>query len=230
MKITDLKKAARLAKSQNILVIVDNTFMTPYCQQPLDLGADIVVHSGTKFLSGHNDTLFGAVIAKDQSIADKIAFTQNATGGIVSPFDAWLALRGIKTLAIRLDRAQENATKIARWLTKNNNVNRVYFPGLATHPGRKTHYNQASGPGAIISFRLKNKKAAHTIINRVKTISFAESLGGVESLITYPITQTHSDIPDALKKRIGITDDLLRLSVGIESCADLLEDLDQAIG
>jgi cystathionine gamma-synthase len=230
MKIADIKKISQFAKGQDILVIIDNTFMTPYCQQPLLLGADIVLHSGTKYLAGHHDTLFGAVISKDRAIAEKIAFTQNATGGVVSPFDSWLALRGIKTLAVRLDRAQENAVKIARWLTKRDGVTEVYFPGLPSHKGRKTHFEQASGPGATISFRLTSKKAAHRVINNVKVITFAESLGGVESLITYPVTQTHADIPEAVRKKIGIADDLLRLSIGIENEKDLIADLDQAIG
>jgi cystathionine beta-lyase/cystathionine gamma-synthase len=230
MKITDLRKVISFARSRNILVIVDNTFMTPYCQRPLTLGADIVVHSGTKLLSGHNDTLFGAVISKNFEIAEKIAYIQNATGGVVSPFDSWLAIRGIKTLAIRVDRAQENATKIAMWLTKRKGVRDVYFPGLPDHPGNKIHFSQASGSGAMISFRLTSKNAAHRVINSVKTITFAESLGGVESLITYPITQTHAEIPESMRKQNGITDDLARLSVGIENYKDLITDLDQAIG
>jgi cystathionine beta-lyase/cystathionine gamma-synthase len=230
MKIADLRKIAAFARSRNILVIVDNTFMTPYCQQPITLGADIVVHSGTKYLSGHNDTLFGVVISKSADVAGKIAFMQNASGGIVSPFDSWLALRGIKTLALRVDRAQENAEKVAKWLLKRTSVRQVFFPGLPDHPDRKIHFGQASGPGSIISFRLPNKNAVRRVINRVKTITFAESLGGVESLITYPVTQTHADIPPLLRKRIGVTDDLLRLSIGIENGDDLIADLDQAIG
>ena len=230
MKITDLRKVISFAHSRNILVIIDNTFMTPYCQRPLQLGADIVVHSGTKFLSGHNDTLFGTVVSREKEIAEKIAFIQNATGAIVSPFDSWLALRGLKTLAVRIDRAQENAAKIAKWLLKRKGVQAVYFPGLSTHAGYRTHIKQSTGPGAMISFRLTNKTAAHRVINSVKTITFAESLGGVESLITYPVSQTHADIPLLQRNRIGITDDLLRLSVGIENCSDLINDLDQAIG
>jgi cystathionine beta-lyase/cystathionine gamma-synthase len=230
MKITDLRKVISFAHSRNILVIVDNTFMTPYCQRPLLLGADIVVHSGTKFLSGHNDTLFGTVVSREKEVAEKIAFIQNATGAIVSPFDSWLALRGLKTLAVRIDRAQENAVKVAKWLTKRIRVQKVYFPGLSTHDGYRTHIKQATGPGAIISFRLTGKSAAHRVINSVKTITYAESLGGVESLITYPVSQTHADIPLLQRNRIGITDDLLRLSVGIEHSSDLIDDLDQAIG
>ena len=230
MKITDLKKIISLARLRKIMVIVDNTFMTPYCQRPLALGADIVIHSGTKYLAGHNDVLFGTIISKDADIAEKILFTQNATGGILSPFDSWLALRGIKTLAVRMDRAQENALKIAKWLTKNKKVKRVFFPGLPSHPGHKTHCSQSSGFGAIISFRVSDKKNASRIINRVRTITFAESLGGVESLITYPVTQTHADIPIAIREKIGITENLLRLSIGIENVDDLMRDLQQAIG
>lgn len=230
MKITDIKKAVELARSHNILTIVDNTFMTPYCQKPLCLGADIVVHSGTKFLAGHNDTLFGAVVSKDMAIAEKISFYQNSTGAVASPFDCWLAIRGMKTLAVRLDRAHSNASKIAAWLQKHQDIRQVYFPGLKTHPGRQIHLRQASSPGAVISFRVTNRKKIRRIINKVHHITYAESLGGVESLITYPLTQTHAAIPEKIRKSIGITDDLLRLSVGIENYKDLIEDLKQAIG
>jgi cystathionine beta-lyase/cystathionine gamma-synthase len=230
IKITDLRKVIKIASSNSILTIVDNTFMTPYCQRPLELGADVVVHSGTKYLSGHNDTLFGVVVSKSKEVAEKIAYMQNASGGILSPFDSWLALRGLKTLAVRLDRSQENASKIATWLTKRNGVKEVYFPGLASHPGRKIHFSQASGPGAMISFKVKGKAQIKRIINSVNVITYAESLGGVESLITYPVTQTHAEIPESLRKKIGITDDLLRFSAGIENVKELIDDLDQAIG
>jgi cystathionine beta-lyase/cystathionine gamma-synthase len=230
MKITDLKKAAKLACTHDALVIVDNTFMTPYCQRPIPLGADIVVHSGTKYLSGHNDTLAGVVVAKTAGLAAKIGFIQNATGAVLAPFDSWLVLRGLKTLAVRMDRSQENAATVAAWLTKRKGVRTVYFPGLSGHPGQRIHKTQSSGPGAIISFRVAGPAVVKKIINRVKTITFAESLGGVESLITYPISQTHADICAAMRDRIGVTDDLLRLSIGIESCDDLIADLDQAIG
>jgi cystathionine gamma-synthase len=230
MKIADLKKAAKIARSRNILTIVDNTFMTPYCQRPLELGADIVVHSGTKFLSGHNDTLFGVVVSKSPELVEKIAFIQNATGGIVGPFDSWLALRGIKTLGVRIDRAQVNASKIAVWLQRNKRVKQVYFPGLAAHPGSRIHDKQASGPGAVISCRFTGKNIARKVINGVRVITFAESLGGVESLITYPTSQTHADIPESCRRSIGITDDLVRLSIGVENADDLIADLEQAIG
>lgn len=230
MKITDLSKVSQLAHSKNVLMIVDNTLMTPYCQRPLELGADIVLHSGTKYLSGHNDTLFGVVISKGKEIAERISFAQNSTGGIISPFDSWLALRGLKTLAVRLDRSQLNASKIALWLVKRKGVKDVLFPGLITNSGYRIHKKQATGPGSIISFRLTNKKAVQKVINSIRMITFAESLGGVESLVTYPKSQTHADIPESILERIGITDDLLRLSIGIENVNDLINDLDQAIG
>jgi cystathionine beta-lyase/cystathionine gamma-synthase len=230
MKIADLRKVIRLAQTRNIRVMVDNTFMTPYCQRPLELGADIVVHSGTKFLSGHNDTLCGAVIAREKAVAEKIAFTQNATGSALAPFDSWLVLRGLKTLAVRFDRAQLNATAVARWLSQQPGVRKVYYPGLPQHPGRAVHRQQASGAGAVLSFQVKNLKIAKRVINRVKVFTFAESLGGTESLITHPVSQTHADIPRAWRERVGVTEDLLRLSVGLEHQADLISDLKQAIG
>lgn len=230
LKIIDIRKTVALAKSCNVLLIVDNTFMTPYCQNPLLLGADIVVHSGTKYLAGHNDTLAGVVVSREKKIAEKIAFTQNATGGVLSAFDSWLVLRGLKTLAVRMDRAQQNADAIARWLLTHKAVSRVYYPGLSSHGDRPVHRKQASGAGAIISFRVRNAGAVRRIIRVLKTITFAESLGGVESLITYPISQTHADIPSSLLRKIGISDNLLRLSVGIEHCDDLIGDLEQALG
>lgn len=230
MKITDLAKVIKIAHSHNIKAIVDNTFMTPYCQRPIEFGADIVIHSGTKFLAGHNDTLFGAIISREKETAERIAYIQNATGAVLSPFDSWLAIRGIKTLGIRLDRAQENALKIAKWLVKRENVKKVFYPGLSSHDGYKIHSRQSTGSGAVISFKVKNKTLVRRIINNVKVITYAESLGGVESLITYPISQTHADIPPLQRKKIGITDDLIRLSVGIENVNDLINDLNQAIG
>jgi cystathionine gamma-synthase len=229
MKITDIRKAASLAKKHNLLTIVDNTFMTPFYQRPIELGADIVVHSGTKYLSGHNDVLCGFVMTATENLSQKIGFIQNATGGVLSPSDSWLVIRGLKTLAIRMERSEYNATKIARWLLAQKSVSAVYFPGLESHPGHDLHGNQSTGYGSMISFRIKNAKEAEKVINGVKLISFAESLGGVESLITYPCVQTHGDIPLEMRNRIGVTDDLLRLSIGIEHIDDLVADLDQAI-
>jgi cystathionine gamma-synthase len=229
MKITDLRKVSLLAKEHHALVIVDNTFMSPLLQLPLALGADIVIHSGTKFLAGHNDTLCGLVVTKTARLADRIGFIQNASGAVLSPFDAWLVLRGVKTLSVRLSRAQDNAKKLASFLVKHPSVTKVYFPGLASHPGHSLHKRQASGPGAIISFSVSDGRKATSVLRRVSVISFAESLGGVESLITHPARQTHADIPLATRQCLGVTDDLLRLSVGIEDAADLIEDLRRAL-
>ena len=228
MKITDIKAVAAFAKKNNLLTIVDNTFMTPYYQKPLDLGADIILHSGTKYLSGHNDILCGFAVVKDYGLSEKIAFIQNAVGAVLSPNDSWLALRGLKTLAIRLERSQENALRISEWLCGNNLVSRVYYPGDSSHEGYAVHRTQSTGSGSMVSFRVRDGLFAEKIINNVRLICFAESLGGVESLITYPYIQTHGAIPEEIRKRNGITDDLLRLSVGIEDVDDLITDLNNA--
>ena len=229
MKITDLDKAISLARSNGLLSIVDNTFMTSYLQRPLEFGADIVVHSGTKFLGGHNDVLAGAVVSRFPELSDRIGFIQNSTGGVLGPQDSWLMLRGLKTLALRVEKQQESAQKIADWLAQNNKIKKVYYPGLPDHPGYGVQLGQSSGFGAMLSFRVPDSGWAERIINRVKVITFAESLGGVETLITYPVRQTHGDIPVEIRERIGVTDDLLRLSVGIEHVDDLIGDLEQAM-
>lgn len=229
MKITDLDQTAALARSKGLLTIVDNTFMTPYLQRPLDFGADVVVHSGTKFLGGHNDVLSGAVVTRSAELNDRVGFIQNATGGVLGPQDSWLVLRGLKTLALRVEKQQENAQKLAEWLARNDKVRRVYYPGLSQHHGHQVQRKQSSGYGAMLSFRVPDSSWAERIINRVKVITFAESLGGVESLITYPVRQTHGDIPVQIREKIGVTDDLLRLSVGIEHPDDLIGDLEQAM-
>lgn len=229
MRIADITALSAIAHKHNALVIVDNTFMTPYCQKPIRLGADIVVHSATKYLSGHNDTVSGVVVSATQVLGEKIAYIQNAGGAILSPFDCWLALRGLKTLAVRMDRAMDNASKLAVWLKKHPKVNETYFPGLSSHSDSKIHARQSSGPGAILSIRVKGKILARNIINSVKVFSYAESLGGVESLITYPVSQTHADIPVSTRKKLGITDNLLRLSVGIEHIDDIIADLSNAL-
>lgn len=228
LKISDLRKIAEFAHKNNLLCIVDNTIMTPLLQQPLSLGADIVVHSGTKFLGGHNDTLAGLLVAKGFDLCTKLDFLQNATGGVLSPFDSWLIIRGIKTLSVRMQRSQENAAEIACWLSSRKEVSKVYYPGLKDHNNSEIHKAQARGAGAMISFAVKDKAFVEKLINSVKVISFAESLGGIETLITYPVKQTHADIPAELRDRVGITDDLLRLSVGIEDVNDLIQDLKQA--
>lgn len=229
MRVSDLKSLAALARRQGVLTVADNTFLSPLRQKPLDAGIDLVVHSGTKYLAGHNDTLCGLVVAREAELAGRIRFLQNSAGAVLAPFDSWLVLRGMKTLAVRLDRQEDNALRLAAWLRSHPSVRAVHYPGLADHPGKAIHDAQASGPGAMISFRTRDGAAALRVIDRVRLISYAESLGGVESLITYPLTQTHAALPEALRRRTGITEDLLRFSVGIEAFDDLRDDLDQAL-
>ncbi|OOM11328.1 trans-sulfuration enzyme family protein [Clostridium saccharobutylicum] len=230
MKVTDIKAVAQIAKEHDLLLIVDNTFLTPYYQRSLELGADIVIHSGTKFLGGHHDLLAGFIVANDKNIIERLRRIHMSTGATLSPFDSWLVLRGIKTLHIRLDRAQENTLKIAKFLDNNPKIEKVYYVGLENFDGYELNKKQATGFGATLSFRVKDKSLIEKILNNVKVIRFAESLGGVETLITYPITQTHSEIPEEIKKRLGVDEYLLRLSVGIENIDDLINDLDNAIG
>lgn len=227
MRVTDIEKIVAIAKPLEILTIVDNTFLTPYFQRPLLLGADIVIHSGTKFLGGHNDTLSGLVVAN--KFIEELRFTQVSMGAVLSPFDSWLILRGIKTLAIRVEKQQENAIKISKWLSKCKAIRGVYYPGLKSHRGHDISTKQATGFGSMISFTVNKKEIIEKVLRELKVIYFAESLGGVESLITYPYTQTHAAIPEDIRNRIGIKDTLLRLSVGIENVKDLIEDLDRAL-
>ena len=228
MNITDIRKVAEITKRHGILLIVDNTFLSPYLQNPLELGADIVIHSGTKYLSGHNDTLSGFVVVKDKSLAERVLYVSKTTGANLAPFDSWLLLRGIKTLGIRMDRQQANAARLAQWLKANPKVKKVYYPGFEEHPGHDIMKRQARGYGAMLSFEMESKESALRVLNNVKLISFAESLGGVETLLTYPTLQTHPDVPVEIKERNGITESLLRLSVGIEDIEDLIADLEQA--
>lgn len=230
MKVTDIKAVAEITRENGLLLLVDNTFLTPYYQRPLELGADLVIHSGTKFIGGHHDLLAGFIVAKDEEIIQKLRRIHMSTGATLSPFDSWLVLRGIKTLHIRLDRSQENTLKIAKYLQDNPNIEKVYYVGLEDFDGYKLNKKQSTGFGATLSFRVKNKELIPKILNNVKVIRFAESLGGVETLITYPITQTHSEIPEDIKKRLGVDEYLLRLSVGIENLEDLINDLNNAIG
>lgn len=229
MKITDIRKAAAIAKASNLITIVDNTFMTPYFQHPLLLGADIVVHSGTKYIGGHNDTLAGFVIVNSNELAEKIRFMQKSIGAVLSPFDSWLILRGLKTLCIRMERQEANAKYIAEKLAASNAVESVYYPGLSSHPGYAVAKEQCSGFGAMLSFTVKDKRAVENILKNVKIVMFAESLGGVESLITYPAVQTHADVPIEVREKLGITDTLLRLSVGIENCEEIVQDILNAV-
>jgi cystathionine gamma-synthase len=228
MKVTDLKEIIRIAKERNIWVIVDNTFLTPYFQKPLEIGADIEIHSGTKFLGGHNDTLAGFLSTNRPDIAEKIRFLYKTVGCCLSPFDSFLLIRGIKTLPVRLERQQENAIKIAHWLKNQKKVKEVYYIGLEDTLGYEINKKQSSGFGSMISFKVDSRKTAEEILERLKLISFAESLGGVETLITYPMLQTHGDVPKEKRERLGITEDFLRISVGIENAEDLIRDLEQA--
>ena len=229
LKFADLPALAGLAQSRGLLLITDNTFLTPYLLRPLDLGADITVYSATKYLAGHNDTLGGLVVTRDPSLAEKIYFHQNAAGAVLAPQDSWLIIRGIKTLGVRLDRHQENACKIANWLDNHPHIRKVHYPGLPQHPDHGLMKQQVKGFGAMISFEVDKHERVEHVLLKTRLISFAESLGGVESLITFPEVQTHADIPPDLRTRLGINNRLLRLSVGIEDADDLIEDLRQAL-
>lgn len=230
MNVTDIALCAEFAKKAGALLIVDNTFLSPYFQNPIALGADLVVHSGTKYLGGHNDTLAGFVCAADQGVADRVRKISSATGGNLAPFDSWLMIRGIKTLAVRMERAQENAITIAKWLKNHPKVTAVHYVGLPEHPGYAVNAKQSRGSGAMLSFAVDSHETALQVLANVKIITFAESLGGPESLITLPVTQTHADVPEEERLKLGITDSLLRLSVGLENAQDLIADLQQAIG
>jgi cystathionine beta-lyase/cystathionine gamma-synthase len=226
LKIADLRAIALLARSRGVLLIVDNTFLTPCLQRPLDQGADIVVYSATKYLAGHNDVVAGAVVTRTSELSERIGFLQNAIGSILGPQDAWLTLRGLKTLALRVARQQENALVIATWLGQHPHVRRVYYPGLPGHSGHDILLREKSGWGGMIAFEVDEAARVPGILSGVQVFLFAESLGGVESLITYPAVQTHADINAETRQRLGITDRLLRLSVGIEDAQDLLHDLE----
>ncbi|SEP27611.1 trans-sulfuration enzyme family protein [Propionispora vibrioides] len=229
MKIADIKAIACMAAQRDIHTIVDNTFLSPYFQQPLLLGADLVIHSGTKYLSGHNDTVCGAVVARTAELGERIRFIQNSTGSILGPQDSWLLLRGIKTLALRMEKHSANALTIAKWLQTQPQVKQVYYPGLEDHPGKAIQDAQASGYGGMLSFDVACPSLVPQVLSRVRLIQFAESLGGVESLITFPAVQTHADVPPEVRDRLGVSDCLLRFSVGIEDVEDLIEDLQQAL-
>lgn len=225
MNVTDIAALAEIAHKHHLLLIVDNTFLSPYFQNPLELGADVVVHSGTKYLGGHNDTLAGFLVTNREDLSEKFRFLIKTTGAGLAPFDAWLILRGIKTLGIRMEKAQQNAIVIANWLKEQDAVTKVIYPGLPEHPGYEIMKKQARGFGAMLTFQLKSPEIALAILEKVRMIKFAESLGGVETLITYPATQTHADVPKEIREKNGITDSTLRLSVGIEDVKDLLDEL-----
>ena len=229
LTVTDIEAVSKIAHRHDKLVIVDNTFITPYLQRPLTLGADIVIHSGTKYLGGHSDTISGLVAVKDKAIADRLYYLQNAIGGVLAPWDSFLMIRGIKTLGVRMDRHVANAGKIAEWLVGSGYVSKVYYPGLKTDPGYEIQKKQADGAGAMISFVLDPKYDYKKFYESLKLITLAESLGGVESLVCHPATMTHAAIPREIRQEIGIVDELIRFSVGIEDADDLIADLEQAI-
>ena len=229
LDITDIAAAAKIARQKGILVIVDNTFMTPYLQRPLELGADIVVHSATKYLGGHSDLVAGLAVVKDDSLAERIAFLQNAEGAVLGPMDSFLLIIGIKTLGVRMDRHVFNAERIAEYLANHRAVKKIYYPGLKTAKGYDINAKQAASGGAMISFELDEKHDVDRFFRSLKLIALAESLGGVESLVCHPATMTHAAIPYEIRQQIGITDNLIRLSVGIENAEDLIDDLDRAI-
>lgn len=227
--ITDIEAAADIARKHGLLTIVDNTFYTPYIQRPLELGADIVIHSATKYLGGHSDLIAGLAVVNDPEIAERLYFIQNSTGGILQPFDSFLLIRGIKTLGVRLDRHVENAEKAAHFLVGSTDVRKVYYPGLESHPGYEINKKQAKNGGAMISFELTEGHDINRFFRSLKLITLAESLGGVESLVCHPASMTHAAIPKEIRDRVGITEGLIRLSVGIESADDITADLEEAI-
>ena len=225
MNATDIKALAGITKENRLLLIVDNTFLSPYLQNPLTLGADIVIHSGTKYLADHNDTIAGFAVVKDKELSDRLRFLYKTIGAGLSPFDSWLVLRGIQTLAVRMDRAQENAQKLSEWLLSREEVTKVLYPGLKDHPGYEVMKKQARGFGAMITFDVRDKEITQRLLQNVQLIRFAESLGGAETLLTYPIRQTHADVSGDVLEKNGITETTLRMSVGIENVKDLIADL-----
>lgn len=228
--LADIRAVAEIAHRHDLLLVVDNTFASPYFQQPLQLGADIVVHSTTKYLNGHSDVIGGAVVTSNSEVYEAIKFYQNAAGGVPSPFDSWLTLRGIKTLSVRMRQHEANARQVAVFLAEHPRVEKVYYPGLSSHPGHVLAKRQMSGFGGMVSFQFKGTYAdVDAVVRRFKVFALAESLGGVESLVCHPVTMTHGSIPREIRESRGITDTLLRLSVGIEDGEDLLADLQQAL-
>lgn len=230
MQVTDIRACSALAREIGALLIVDNTFLSPYWQNPIELGADLVVHSGTKFLAGHNDTIAGFLCSADPEMGARVRLLGKTLGNTLAPFDSWLVMRGMKTLAVRMERQQESAQKLAAWLIRQPQVRKVYYVGLPEHPGCAVHAAQARGAGSMLSFAVDTEETALRILENVRLITFAESLGGTESLITYPMMQTHPDVPREDRERLGITETLLRLSVGLEHVDDLIADLAQALG
>ncbi|MFC0211517.1 aminotransferase class I/II-fold pyridoxal phosphate-dependent enzyme [Paenibacillus chartarius] len=228
MMVTDIELVAAWAKKKGLITIVDNTLLTPYLQRPLEMGADIVIHSATKYLGGHNDVLAGLIVTKGKELSEQIGFLHNSIGAVLGPQDSWLLMRGMKTLALRMERHEANATAIARHLEQHPMVAEVFYPGLESHPQHAIQNKQSKGNTGIFSFKMKDARTIEPILRHIKLIAFAESLGGVESLMTYPAVQTHADIPEEIRRAVGVDDRLLRFSVGIEHVDDLIADLDQA--
>jgi cystathionine beta-lyase/cystathionine gamma-synthase len=228
MRITDIAACADVARKGGAMTVVDNTFCSPYLQRPIELGADVVVHSTTKFLNGHSDSVGGVVVSNNDELAERIGFLQNAVGAILSPFDSWLVLRGVKTLAVRMKRHEENGMAMAQYLSNHRKVKKVYYPGLTSHPQHALAARQMEGFGSMISFELGSKQNAKKFLDRVRLCSLAESLGGVETLISHPESMTHGSVPVETRQRLGITPGLVRISVGIEDIEDLIADLENA--
>lgn len=229
LKITDIEAVAKLAKEHNLLTIVDNTFSTPYWQNPIELGADIVLHSATKYLGGHSDVVAGLAVVNSEKLAEELHFVQNSTGGILGPQDSWLLIRGIRTLGIRLEEMEANTKAIVEFLLGNKNVKKVYYPGIETHPNHQIAKKQTRGFGGMVSFDVGSAENADKLLSKVKYFTLAESLGAVESLISVPARMTHASIPAERRAELGITDGLVRISVGLEDVEDLIEDLQQAL-
>jgi cystathionine gamma-synthase len=228
MMITDIAKVSAWAKQHSLITIVDNTLLTPFFQRPLELGADIIIHSATKYLGGHNDVLAGLIVTKGKELSEQIAFLHNTMGAVLGPQDSWLMMRGMKTLALRMERHQFNATRMAAFLAAHPMVEQVYYPGLESHPHYEIQQRQSSGNTGILSFKMKDARTIEPILRSIRLIAFAESLGGVESLMTYPAVQTHADIPEEIRRQVGVDDRLLRFSVGIEHIDDIIFDLSSA--
>jgi len=229
LSLTDLKKAANICKENNLISVADNTFMSPYFQNPLSLGCDIVLHSTTKYINGHSDIIGGIIALNDDFLFEKLKFIQNAAGAVPSPFDCWLTLRSTKTLAVRMERHNQNATTLANYLSNSEFVKKIYYPGLSSHPQHELAKKQMSGFGGMISIDLGSYDLANKLLKNLKIFTLAESLGGVESLISHPISMTHASVPKEERKKFGLTESLVRLSVGIEDIEDLIEDIEQAI-
>jgi cystathionine beta-lyase len=229
MKVCDIAALSEIAHRRKALLVVDNTFLSPFFQRPLSLGADVVVHSTTKFLNGHSDSVGGVAVVKDRALAEWLQFYQNAAGAILSPFDSWLVLRGTKTLALRMPRHEENGRRLAEYLRGHQKIRQVYWPGFPDHPGHQVHRRQATGFGSMISFDLGSREAAARLLQRVRLCSLGESLGGIETLISHPATMTHAGYTQAERDALGIGDGLVRISVGCEDAEDLVADLGGAL-